>query len=283
MAMTVITVTNQKGGVGKTTTATNLAAGLARAGKQVLLVDFDPQYHATTGLGLEQGSGELALSAVFLQRDVGLHRVTIDTYIPNLTLAPGDPTLEQVVKTPVSLANALAPYAEQIDYCVIDTPPNLGLVTLNALFAASSLPRGWILVPVQLGRYAIEGFAKLLTTLDEFSNFREGRGGGGGGSETFYRILLTMVDTRVKRSREYVLGELAPYRDKILATQIRRNEALNMAQSYGKAIFDFDPGAHGAADYTALCAEILAMEERGHHAAEGTAAPEWAVSTTPDV
>lgn len=282
MAMTVITVTNQKGGVGKTTTATNLAAGLARAGKQVLLVDFDPQYHATTGLGIEQSAGELALSAVFLQRDVALHRVTVDTYIPNLMLAPGDPTLEQVVKTPVSLANALTPYADQIDYCVIDTPPNLGLVTLNALFAASSLPRGWILVPVQLGRYAIEGFAKLLTTLDEFSSFRQTRSGGGGG-ETFYRILLTMVDTRVKRSREYVLGELAPYRDKILATQIRRNEALNMAQSYGKAIFDFDPAAHGAADYTALCAEILAMEEERHDAAQGTAAPEWAVSTTPDV
>ncbi len=271
MAATVIAVTNQKGGVGKTTTATNLSAGLAKRGKKVLLVDFDSQSHCAVAFGVNPEHAKHSLSAVFANRELGLHDASIDTYIPGLILVPADPAIRQVVTNPLLLSNSLRPYADQVDYCIIDTPPDLGQLTMNCIICASTFPGGWVLVPMRSGIFSLEGFAQLLTTLEEVSAYQQH--GGGGDLRSFYRVLLTMVDKRMRTNRRYTLGELENFREQLLETQIRSNEDLNTAQSYGKAIFDVKPRSTGAEDYMALCNEVLAMEEKTD--ALGTTTTEW--------
>ena len=279
MAATVIAVTNQKGGVGKTTTATNLAAGLAKRGKAVLLIDFDSQSHCAVALGVDPESAEYPLSTVLTNRELGLHHASLDTYLPKLLLIPSDPAIRQAVTNPLQLANAFRPYDTQVDYCIIDTPPDLGQLTMNCIICASTYPGGWVLVPMRFGRFSLEGFAQLLTTLEEVSSYQQQ--GGGGDLKSFYRVLLTMVDGRVRQSRAYTLNELEDFRGQLLETKIRSNEDLNTAQSYGKAIFDVKPRSTGAEDYMALCDEVLAMEEKTD--ALGTTTTEWVEEAQPRV
>jgi chromosome partitioning protein len=259
---TSIAITNQKGGVGKTTTAVNLAVSLAGYfNKSVLLVDFDPQTHASIGLGIRPGqSGELPFSEV-LSRLAGpsggpvpdVSACVVTTRVPNLSLIPGDRRLPVAlpVHRPDTLAKALENLATKPDFTIIDTPPGLNIITTNALFAAH-----WALVPCQLGIYSLEGLADLLEMVDEFANIRRDVD-----PKKFCRILLTMVDARLKRSTEYVTKELEPYQDRLLQTKIRRNDALNQAQAAGLSIFHFDPSSYGAEDYYALTSEVLQYEE----------------------
>ncbi len=260
MPATIIAITNQKGGVGKTTTAVNLSAGLAAYhGKQVLLVDFDPQTHATIGLGIRPGqSGEVPFSDILSRVGGGgpapdVSPCIVPTSVPNLSLIPGDRRIPVALPAhrPATLAKALENLTTKPDFIVIDTPPGLNIITTNALFAAH-----WALVPCQLGIYSLEGLADLLEMVDEFANLRRDVD-----PTRFCRILLTMVDSRLKRSTEYVTKELEPYQDRILQTKIRRNDALNQAQAAGLSIFHFDANSYGALDYYQLIQEVLVYEQ----------------------
>ena len=246
----ILAIINQKGGVGKTTTSINLAAGLARAGQKVLLIDLDPQAHSTIGLGIEPGSYQLAMHDVLLnQRDI--REIILPTQVPHLFLAPSHIRLDKAEHqlTPELFREAILKRALrdlEYDFIVIDCRPTLGTLTINALYASDL-----ILVPCEVGRYALDGFADLMETIDKVKNC-EGRS-----KEQFIRILLTRYDSRNKVSNEWVLEQLAPYKNLLLRTIIRKNEALNQAHMAQEPIFTFKPDSPGAQDYRDLTQEVL--------------------------
>lgn len=248
----VLAVINQKGGVGKTTTSINLAAGLARAGYEVLLIDLDPQAHSTIGLGIEPGSYQLAMHDVLLnQRDI--REIILPTQVPHLQLAPSHIRLDKAEHQLTSelfreaiLKRALR--GLEYDFIIIDCRPTLGTLTINALYASDL-----IIVPCEMGRYALDGFADLMETIDKVKNC------GAGNKEEFIRILLTRYDSRNRVSNDWVLEQLAPYRNLLFRTVIRKNEALNQAHMAQEPIFTFKPDSPGAQDYRDLTQEVLQL------------------------
>lgn len=247
----VISVVNQKGGVGKTTTAINLATYLARQGKFVLLVDIDPQANATSGLGhvvrdLPHGTYH-ALAGV-----KPMSQVLVPTQIEHLTLAPGTIDLAgaqielvNVENREFRLREALLEVRNNYDVVIIDNPPSLGLLTLNGLVAADD-----VLIPVQCEYYALEGLSQLLETVRLVQQ----------GLQPNLRILgavLTMYDSRARLSRA-VLEELYKhFPNNIFRSVIPRNVRLAEAPSHGKPIADFEPHSSGARAYERLAREIL--------------------------
>lgn len=273
---TCITVASAKGGVGKTTTAVSTSHSLARHLENekeegiVLLIDFDPQCHATIALDLEPGSGRRKLSEVFAEatsdrrgESAPLHEVAIDTRIPKLSVLPGDPLLEGAVARPGILARIIRPYVEQIAYCVIDTPPAMSFLTANALHAQAEFPRGMVLTPIQQARFSLEGLSQFLDALHEISEINPRI------DSDNLRILLTMVDPRVKRTRSYVERELSTLKEKVLRSSVRRSEDLNHSQSCGKTIFEYNPMSNAAVDYWSVAGEILTILERQEKEAYG--------------
>lgn len=245
-----IAVINQKGGVGKTTTSINLAAGLARRGQQVLLIDLDPQAHSTIGLGIEPGSYQLAMHNVLLdQRDI--REIILTTPVANLFLAPSHIRLDKAEHqlTPELFRESILHRALRglpYDFVVIDCRPTLGTLTINALYASDL-----IIVPCEVGRYALDGFADLMETIDKVKNCDAAT------KEQFIRILLTRFDARNKLSNEWVLEQLAPYKRLLFRTIIRKNEALNQAHMAQEPIFTFKADSPGAHDYEQLTQELL--------------------------
>lgn len=245
----VIAVLNQKGGVGKTTTAVNLGAYLAKAGKSVLIVDFDPQGNASSGLGIDKQNLEYtAYDLIFKKaepQDVIKETNTNGLYIvpTNAHLAAAEVELvshnnrEQLLKGVLSTLT--------YDFILIDCPPALGLLTINALTAANEL-----LIPVQAEYYALEGLSQLLSVVQRV------RGGLNPGLELL-GVLVTMYDGRTSLS-EQVYGELKKYfGDKLLSTVVPRNVRVAEAPSYGKPVSDHDKWSKGARAYKALSKEIL--------------------------
>lgn len=249
--MRKIAIINQKGGVGKTTTAINLACGLAMADKKVLVIDLDPQGHATIGLGMADRY-QFAIQEVLLGRK-SLQEIIVPTDIENLDLAAANLHLDRAEQLLIPelfregrLNKALTGMTEY-HYVLIDCRPALGLLAVNALSAAD-----FVLVPTDMGRYSLEGFADLIETIQSLKGdmFQEDR-------KKFMRILLTMYDAREIIVNEWVGAQLKDYQDLLFTTKIRRITGLKQSQIAEKPIMLFDPANAGAKDYLELTKELI--------------------------
>jgi chromosome partitioning protein len=251
----VIAIANQKGGVGKTTTAINLGAGLAVAERRTLIVDMDPQGNATSGLGLARGEVEASMYDVLVE-GLGLESVVRrGVHFPNLDLAPSSQDLvgaevELVQRSgrELALRGALEPLREAYDYILVDSPPSLGLLTLNTLAAADT-----VLIPIQCEFYALEGLSQLLNTVrlvqHNLNPALEVEG-----------VLLTMFDQRLNLSRQVAEEAKEYFGDRVFASTIPRNVRLAEAPSFGKPIVLYDVLSQGSQSYLALAREIVGRE-----------------------
>jgi len=250
----IISISNQKGGVGKTTTAINLAASIAAGEKDCLLIDCDPQGNATTGLGVDPASLEQGLYDVLFGELPSEEAIT-ETPLPRLHLigATGDLIGAEVEMVSMKskefrLRNALTALRQRYDYIFLDCPPSLGFLTVNALTAAES-----VLVPLQCEYYALEGLSQLLTTAKAV---KRGLNPVLGSAS----ILLTMYDSRNNLSRQVADEARALFKERVFKTVIPRNVRLSEAPSYGKPIILYDIGSKGAQSYLALAKELIGRE-----------------------
>ena len=257
----IIAVVNQKGGVGKTTTAINLSACLALAGFSTLLVDCDPQANTTGGLGLSRDSSRTSIYDVILEQ-AGAAEAVIASKIEDLWLLPGSKHLTgaNVELVPQErrqerLRDALGPLRPTYRYIILDCPPALDLLTLNALVAADTL-----LVPMQAEYFALEGISELMGTLDRVSRAFNPK-------LALEGVLLTMFDERMNLSQQVAHNLREFFGEKLLRTRIPRNIRLAEAPSHGMPVALYDPRSRGAEAYRELAAEIL--ERNGEARASG--------------
>ena len=252
----IIAVANQKGGVGKTTTAVNLTAALGARGYRVLLVDVDPQGNSTSGLGvnkrdLRQSTYELLLSSL-LPEQVLRHTEfkNVDLLPSNIALAGAEIELVELENRATRLKTALLRIREQYDFILIDCPPSLGIITINALTACDT-----VLIPIQCEYYALEGLSQLMITLRQVKRLYNPR-------IEIEGVVLTMYDGRLNLTTQVVeeLKRVLP--QKIYRTVIPRNVRLSEAPSYGQPVLYYDRGSRGSQAYEELAEEFLQRNRR---------------------
>ena len=246
----IIAVANQKGGVGKTTTAVNLSAALAEAGKKVLMVDLDPQGNTTSGLGCRAGAHDTIYDALMGREKLSacIHSTDIKKLkliCSDIRLAGAEVELVGVDNREYFLKNLLAPVQDEYDFVLVDCPPSLSLLTLNALAAADS-----VLVPIQCEYYALEGVTSLMNTISRARKTMNPR-------LEIEGILLTMLDGRTNLGLQVVDQVKKHFKKAVFATVIPRNVRLGEAPSHGKPISLYDPRSTGAVAYQALAKEVL--------------------------
>ncbi|MFV0499846.1 MAG: ParA family protein [Bacilli bacterium] len=251
----VISVVSQKGGVGKTTSTINLAASLVKRGKKVLIIDIDPQGNATTGVGIDRSSLKLSVYDL-LVNDEKANKVIRHTKVDNLDILPtkidlagADIELVNTPKRDVKLKLAIAGIKSLYDYILIDCPPSLGLLTLNALSASNS-----VIIPVQCEYYALEGLTQLLATImrvqKSINKTLEIEG-----------VLLTMLDLRTNLGMEVVEEVKVYFKSKVFKSIVPRAVRISEAPAYGLPITEYDISSKGAKAYLSLAKEVIENNE----------------------
>ena len=248
----IIALANQKGGVGKTTTAVNLSACLAFLGKKTLLVDNDPQGNSTSGIGVNKGKVKKSIYDVLIS-EIDIKEVIRETMLENLFVCPSN---IQLAGAEIELVNqimresrlkaALHAIRDEYDYILVDCPPSLGLLTLNSLTAADT-----ILVPIQCEYYALEGLSQLMNTVKLVRKHLNP-------SLEVEGVVLTMFDSRTNLSLQVVEDVRRYFNDKVYGTLIPRNVRLSEAPSYGLPIILYDKTSKGAESYLNLAKEVIA-------------------------
>lgn len=252
--MKIIAVCNQKGGVGKTTTAINLAASLAYLKKKVLLIDTDPQANATSGIGIDKNDVELSIYNILVE-EIDINEVIKHTSYENLDVVPSsielagaEVELVSAISREQRMKNAILEIKESYDYIVIDCPPSLGLITLNSLTAANG-----VVIPVQTEYYALEGLSQLMNTFNIVRKHLNAK-------LDIFGVLLTMTDSRTNISNQVGDEVRAHFKDKVFDTVISRTVRLSEAPSFGEPIIEYAKNSNGAKQYLSLAKEVI---ERG--------------------
>lgn len=251
----IIAVANQKGGVGKTTTAVNLASSLAEIGQKVLLLDVDPQGNATSGLGVDRKQLPVSIYDVLVE-GLPMEQALTQTSVPGLSLLPAtidlagaEIELVAAISRETKLKKAVQPIRDHFDFILIDCPPSLGLLTINALTAADSL-----LIPIQCEYYALEGLSQLMNTFKLVQSHLNS-------DLEIEGVLLTMFDGRTNLSIQVADEVKRFFRGKVYSSVISRNVRLSEAPSHGKPISQYDPACKGAEAYAELAREVLESVE----------------------